>query len=329
MIEIVFSDSAAGSLKHAQHYGSDIRYACSSVFIVHSDGRKPSKWELWRAKRKTDKQEQRAWKNAIPLGGTPADVFGFPLALSVGSIAENDFDMQRQKTLMQLYAVLPESQRQPTVQEILCQAKHSLEAVYTRAAAGEAIRIWYSSQPDELCGLYWFMAQLSRLKSFRAPLYLTRLPEWEVIDNQSIRHAVGWGEIAPAEWGRYLSLQAPVPAALLQSYAAHWQTLQADNAALRAVVNGQLASVPETFYDDFILREIAAEQEEFQEAMVIGRVLGKYQLGISDSWIAYRIEEMIQRGSLEVVSEAEDGSLSYRRRLKKCVQNRETQNAAD
>lgn len=41
MIEIVFSDSAAGSLKQAQHYGSGIYYACSSVFIIHSNGRKP------------------------------------------------------------------------------------------------------------------------------------------------------------------------------------------------------------------------------------------------------------------------------------------------
>lgn len=125
------------------------------------------------------------------------------------------------------------------------------------------------------------------------------------------------GRSGAGEWNRYLSLQTPVPATLRQSYAAHWQALQADNAALRAVVNGQLVSVPETFYDDFILREIAAEQEEFQEAMVIGRVLGKYRLGISDGWIAYRIEEMIHRGALEIVSEAEKDSLSYRRILRK------------
>lgn len=211
MIEIVFSDSAAGSLKQAQHYGSGIYYACSSVFIIHSNGRKPSKWELWREKRKADKRERHAQKNAVPLGGTPADVLGFPLALSVGSIAENTFDMQRQKTLMQLDAVLPDSKRNQAVQESLCQAKHSLQTVCTRAAAGEAIRIWYSNQPDELCGMYWFMAQLSRLKAFHAPLYLIRLPEWEVTQNQTIRHAIGWGEVAPGEWNRYLSLQTPGP----------------------------------------------------------------------------------------------------------------------
>ncbi|MCI9625161.1 MAG: DUF1835 domain-containing protein [Clostridia bacterium] len=317
MIEIVFSDSAAGSLKQAQHYGSGSYHACSSVFIIHSDGRKPTKWELWREKHKTDQRERRTRKKAVPLGGAPADVFGFPLALSVGSIAENDFDVQRQQTLKQLDHVLPSNIGTQTAQELLHQVKCSLQTVCTRTAAGEAIRIWCSNQPDELCGMYWLMAQLSRLKSFRAPLYLIWLPEWEVTENQTVRHAAGWGEVAPEEWGRYLPLQRPVPAVLRQSYAAHWQTLQTDNAALRAVINGQLVSVPEPFYDDFILREIASEQEEFQEAMVIGRILGKYRLGISDGWIAYRIEEMIRHGILEIVSEAEKDSLSYRRILRK------------
>lgn len=36
--------------------------------------------------------------------------------------------------------------------------------------------------------------------------------------------------------------------------------------------------------------------------MIIGRVLGKYQLGIGDSWIALRIEEMIRSGKLEAVT---------------------------
>lgn len=61
-----------------------------------------------------------------------------------------------------------------------------------------------------------------------------------------------------------------MPTALINGYAYSWQTLQRENAPLRAVLNGQLVSVPETLYDDFILREIAAEQDEFREANVIG-----------------------------------------------------------
>jgi hypothetical protein len=76
--------------------------------------------------------------------------------------------------------------------------------------------------------------------------------------------------------------------------------------------------MPETLYDDLIVREIAAEDEEFHEAMVIGRVLGKYQLGIGDSWVALRIEEMIRAGKLQVVKELAEDSPIYHRILKKC-----------
>ena len=63
-----------------------------------------------------------------------------------------------------------------------------------------------------------------------------------------------------------------------------WRQLQEENAHLRVMLNGQLQSVSEDIYDSFILREIAAQKEEFNMAVVIGKVLGKYQLGISDAW---------------------------------------------
>ena len=96
-----------------------------------------------------------------------------------------------------------------------------------------------------------------------------------------------------------------------------WAELQKENAPLRAVINGRLQSVPENFYDDFILREIVLEKNEFREANLIGRILGKYQLGIGDGWLALRIEEMIRAGKLGIVSSAPEDELSYQRILKK------------
>lgn len=83
------------------------------------------------------------------------------------------------------------------------------------------------------------------------------------------------------------------------------------------MLNGQLVSASEKLYDDFILREIEAEGEEFREGMIVGRVLGK-QLGIGDYWVAFRIEEMIKAGKLEVVSAAAEDMPVYYRVLKKC-----------
>lgn len=82
-------------------------------------------------------------------------------------------------------------------------------------------------------------------------------------------------------------------------------------------VHGHLVSVSEEFYDNFILREIEAEEEQFSEATIIGRILGKYRLGIGDYWIAFRIEEMIHAGKLEALTTASKDMPSYHRLLKR------------
>lgn len=321
MIEIVFSDSACGSLKMAQHYGmGDYHSGGIGVIVSHADGSKPTKKEMQDAQRDAEEKARLEWESATPLGGNSADVFGFGLALSVGDISENKPGTQRQQVLERLYNIYPNDEGRQAAQELMQRAKIDLKKVCNRTAAGEALRIWYSNQPDELCGIYWFMAQLNQLEGRRGQVYLVKLPEWESDENDNIIQKTGWGEVAPAEWHRYFALQKPALPVFCQSCAFHWRTLQKENAPLRAILNGQLVSMPESLYDDFIIREIAAEGENFQEAMVIGRVMGKYQLGIGDSWIALRIEEMIGAGKLEVVSDVVDDMPIYHRILKKRIE---------
>lgn len=320
MIEIVFSDSACGSLKMAQHYGNGkYQDGCIGVFVSHADGSNPTKEEVEAAQREAKEKARLAWESATPLGGNTADIYGFNLMLSVGDISENQPDIKRKQTLEHLYSVYPNDEGRQASQEILKRANEDLRMVWERAAAGESLRIWYSNQPDEMCGLYWFMGQLNQWKVHGGQVSIVKLPEWEADEKGNIVRKSSWGEVAPGEWHRYLALQKPVQPVFEQSCASHWQDLQRENSPLRAMLNGQLISAPETLYDGFILREIAAEGEEFQEAMVIGRVIGKYQLGIGDSWIAFRIEEMIRAGKLESVTEVAKDMPIYHQVLKKSI----------
>lgn len=163
------------------------------------------------------------------------------------------------------------------------------------------------------------MEQLNQWEVSSKQVSIVNLPKWEVDKNGNIVRKSGRCEMAPEEWYRYLPLQRPVLPVFQQSCASHWKELQRENTPLRAILNGQLISASETLYDDFIFREIAAENEIFQEAMIVGRVLGKYQLGIGDSWVAFRIEEMIRTGKLEVVTAADKDMPSYYRILKKRI----------
>ena len=323
MIEIVFGESACGSLKIAQHYGrGKYQEGCIGIFISHADGSKPTTEEVETARQEAKEMARLAWESAVPLGGKTTDIYGFNLVLSVGDISENQPGIKRKKTLEHLYSIYPNDEGRQAVKEIIKRANEDLKSIWERAAAGEALRIWYSNQPDEMCGLYWFMGQLKQWSVHDGQVSVVKLPEWEADKKGNVIRKNSWGEAAPEEWHRYLDLQKPVLPVFIESCASYWHELQTENTPLRAVLNGHLVSMSERLYDDFILREIGVEGEQFHEAMIIGRVLGKYQLGIGDSWIALRIEEMIRSGKLEAVTTSTKDMPIYHRVLKKCTLNK-------
>lgn len=318
MIEIVFGDSACGSLKMAQNCGKG-QYlgGATSVVVCHADGSAPTKEEIYAAQQQAKKQMKARWEAATPMGGNPADVFGFSYGLSVGDISENLPGEKRQHVLSWLYEIYPDfNELSRFTEKMIQKGIDDLYKVCGRMSAGESVRIWYSNQPDELCGLYWFMAQISHLPLQDGQVILVTLPDYELDANEVIIHS-GWGEMEPEQWHRYTALQKNAPLAFCKWCAHQWKCLQEENAPLRAVLNGQLVSVSETIYDSFIMREITAQENEFSEAMLIGTVLGKYHLGIGDAWIAQRIESMIVNGDLIPVTQPASDSPIYHRKLKK------------
>jgi len=319
VVEIVFSDSACGSLKTAQHYGQG-KYCGGAVGVIlsHSDGSKPTEVEIKNVQREFEEKERRAWKKAVPLGGNSADVFGFNLAWSVGSIGDSGIGIERLAVLERLFSTYPEDVGKQAAEELYQSGIKNLDIIRSRAEKGEILRMWYSNQPDEICGVFWFMHLMQSWKTSSTKVVLVKMAEWEVEGASVIRHNC-WGEVEPGKWHDYLDFQKDVPETLIDYIASRWSELQKENMPLRAVINGELQSVPENFYDDFILREINLQKKEFHEANLIGRILGKYQLGISDGLLALRIEEMIHEERLEAVSSAPGDGPRYRRMLRKRI----------
>ncbi|MBO5339770.1 MAG: DUF1835 domain-containing protein [Oscillospiraceae bacterium] len=317
MIEVVFSESAYGSLKVAQHYGvGKYHGAATSVFLRGQGGAEPTKAQMQEAQKRAEERAQRDWENAIPLGGRQEDLYFISLAWSVGEISENGIGFQRREVMEKFMAVWPRENAAQMIDKKLQDAQTALAAILERCSAGETIRVWYSHNPDEMCGMYWILAQLRPLKQ-RGSIYLVKLPEWEYTGENTVSMRNGWGEIGPGEWGRYLPLQQETQPAFLSLCATKWSQLKEENAPLRVFLNGQLQSASEDIYDSFILREIIAQPEEFNEAFVIGNVLGKYQLGIGDAWVAQRIDKMIAEGKLEIVERAPSDHPVYRQKLRK------------
>ena len=132
-----------------------------------------------------------------PMGGNTADVYGFGLMLSIGDISEDAPGMRRRQALEQLYGVFPRGTGQIAAQELLLRANSDWSEVQKRAAAGEAIRIWYSNQPDELCGFYWMMARLTQWGDYQGPVYAVQLPGWESDGKGNTRRMLSWGGDRP------------------------------------------------------------------------------------------------------------------------------------
>lgn len=299
MMEVVFSGSACGSLKIARSCGKG---TCLSAFSRREGDAAPA--------------VEQEGEHAAPLGDQIGDVYCFDLALSVGDLSEDGLGERRKAVLRAMLSLRPFEDAERQTEENLLRAGAALSSLLERYRRGEELRLWYSHTPDEECGMDWLMAQLQPLKG-QAAVRLVCLPHWEYGKENTVIERGTWGEVAPGEWGAYLSRQETARPDLVSACAMEWRRLREENAPLRAVLNGRLQSVPEELYDGFLLRELAAQPEEFKMAVVIGNVLGKYRLGISDTWLALRMEKMLREGLLEVVRAAPEGDRSYSRTLRK------------
>lgn len=144
---------------------------------------------------------------------------------------------------------------------------------------------------------------LWQLRDFDCPVTALKLPRWMPLGDDSVQSCLTWGELSPGDWAAYLPLEREIPKNVRKAIAMEWLQLREENSPLRAVVNGRLRSVGEDFYDPFIRAQIP--DGIFRVAHLIGDVLGRYQLGIGDWWIAKRIQAMESQGELITVSKGD------------------------
>lgn len=317
MLEVVFGDGAAGSMSAAIGWTEPVLTAsCSVISITKRTGPELSRAELRREQAEAEerrRREQRSWAEAVPLEGSDRDIFSFDLLLSTGAIDEDGVGPARKSVLCALY---PEwaDQMEKRAEE----GQRNLSVLLERAEKGESIRVWSSSNPDDACGLYWLMDQLRPVGLEKPDITIVRLPVFQEMPDGTVVQYAGWGEVEPYQFGRLALLGEKLPVNAMRVMADHWKQLRQENAPLRAVLNGRVVSAPESLYDPYILREIAVQEREFKGAMVVGSVLGNYQLGIGDGWVARRMEQFIRDGLIEPVTPAEKDRPSYHRIFRKC-----------
>ena len=317
MIEVLFSESAASSLKAAKGYGEgDFKGTGISVVIVKQDGSQPTEEEIKKAQDEAFEKAKREWEQAVPVNVNPDDVFCFDLAWDMGDISESGISEKRLAVFKALYSIYDED-TQKGAQFQYEQAVSDFEKVMKRVSDGEDVRIWYSDNPGESCGMLWFMAEMRSISGYSGKVYTVKTPEYSFeAETNTITEFNGWGEIESSKWYRYFDF-AQDKTREYWGYAQQWWNLMRENSDLRAVVNGKVRSVSEDIYDRYIWEEIDLMEDEFIQAVVVSKVLGKHQLGIGDAFVALRMEKFIESDILSVVPKTSRGPASYHRKLRK------------
>ncbi len=317
MVEILFSEAAAGSMKSAKGYGEgSFKGTGIGVVIVKQDGSKPTEEEIKKAQDEALEKARTEWEQAVPVDINPDDIFCFDLSWDIGDISDGGIDEKRLAVLKALYSIYDEdTQKGAKIQYET--AKQNFEKVMKRISAGENVRVWYSDNPAERCGMLWFMAQMRNVADYSGKVYTVKTPKYSFDEEtNTITEFNSWGEIEPSKWYRYFELSQDKTREYW-GYAQQWWNLMRENADLRAVVNGKVRGVSEDIYDRYIWEEIDLMDDEFIQAVVIGKVLGKHQLGIGDAFVALRMEKFIESDILSVVPKTSRGPASYHRKLRK------------
>lgn len=310
MIEILFTESAAGSMKVAKSRKYGVGFS-TAVFIMNDVGSEQSPEKLAPEQSRMEEESRNKHENIVAMEGTAQDVAWFPLNLSMGDISDPFSDKRAE--YLQSTVLIGGPEFVDIGRELMETARKSRERILSPT---EPVRIWTSRNPDELCGFCHILTCLPETADIR----VVELPAGEIIDNE-LRTYSGWGGIEPTELGRFQAMERPLTATERRDLTALWRKLQEENGPLRAVIGGNLRTVKADHYDELFLRELYRQPEEFHEARFIGEILGKYPIGIGDSLIALRVEEWISRGMLVPTTKPEENMPIYHRYLKRVKHN--------
>ncbi|SNS26009.1 protein of unknown function [Anaerovirgula multivorans] len=293
MLEVVFSDSTKGTMKMAKNYNKENILGGAIGYI----GKKPTKKEL-----------EKLFEGEA-IGGSSNDVVCIGFNLDIGDIA-NEIDSEERKNefIRVLGSVNFEDNK---IKRFFNSQREDFEKLLITAKNGEPIRVWKSNTPFSVCA---FAFLCDTLRNIECKISIVSIPEYCEVSDNTIQSFTDWAELEPGQFYRFLSLEREISNIEKRLQSSLWNDLKAENAPLRALVNGKLISVPEDFYDHIIFNNIP--DREFVMAQLIGTILGKCPLGVGDGWYALRIKKMIAENKLEIVAD-KDASHPYDKILRK------------
>lgn len=224
--------------------------------------------------------------------------------LELGKIDNENFAEARKKWIDTFFSCVSRKKRAKILKEELAR----FDAIIKAAQNGEVLRIWYGSTPCSKSGYYHLIYSLQAID---CPILAVEMPasfSSYRSGDESVDHS--WGEVEPYMMEKGVFLQRELGKEERDAISLKWEKLSRENAELRLNVNGELTSVPEDYLDQEIMTY--APDGKFKMVTLVGNMLGHSRHGVSDSFIAGRIEALVDKKELTVVKRAKRVKEYYR-----------------
>ncbi|WP_291570725.1 DUF1835 domain-containing protein [Clostridium sp. UBA4548] len=179
--------------------------------------------------------------------------------------------------------------------EELHQYYSSFKNGISKISCSDTVYLWYGNSGNELCAMLY---TLELLKGKTPNLYLINVSD--VIYENSCGEVFSYravGEVVAEKLQFFINLKRKVEPKEYEDLMKQWELLKRDNSLLRLFKNGKVESVNEDYFDIDILKY--TEREFNRAARTVGTVLGLSETPISDSYIFWRVKELVKAGLLE------------------------------
>lgn len=171
-----------------------------------------------------------------------------------------------------------------------------LEEAYGKTldfSSDDRIVIWHSGIVSEQVALRYFAERLTGHEMWEVNVSKQRVRQWNGVKT----YPRSVGECAPEELLEAINGMEVMSAERIQQLRLEWAELLTKESTLRILEGNQILSVEETFYDQQLLSLLT---ERFQPAArVVGALMGTSDQIIGDTFLNYRLLQLIAAGKVE------------------------------
>lgn len=159
----------------------------------------------------------------------------------------------------------------------------------------ETIYMWYGDNACELCGLMYSISFLERNIKNLYTINVSNITYNKGLKNEYKPRCSG--EIAHKKLIDFIKFKTKIDEETFNNIKELWDKLKEENTLFRICENGRVISVSEYYLDEFIL---GYTNDKFRKsARVVGESLGHSEIYVSDTFIFWRILEMIRLGKID------------------------------